>query len=484
MIKVHQKIGSRACPLRVAIIGSGPAGFYTVNHLVKQKDLTVEMDMFDRLPTPFGLVRAGVAPDHQKDKSVVRAYARCASHPGFRFYGNVEYGRHFSLRDLEEHYHQVIFTTGASVDRDLGIEGEQLAGSHSATEFVAWYNGHPDFAHSRFDLSRESVAIVGMGNVAMDVARILCKSYEALRQTDIADHALEALRKSKVKHVYLLGRRGPAQAAFTHPEINELGNLPEVDLVISKEEAMLDQLSQEKLLSEPDKNVEKNVALIHEFAGRPVSGKPRRLGIRFLVSPVEILGLDGRVSAIKVVRNEIHKTADGQIVAKPTKDEETIPVDLVFRSVGYRGLALPGVPFNESWGTIENEKGRVRTSDGSFVQGLYAAGWIKRGPTGVIGTNKTCARESVNCMLEDLLAGIHLEPTSTSPEVIETLIRARQPDVVSYQGWEKIDRIELDKGALADRPRIKFTDISAMLAVTGNGAAKDSDGIVDKISDE
>ncbi len=482
MVKVHQKIGSAACPLRVAIIGSGPAGFYTVNHLIKQKDLVVQMDMFDRLPTPFGLVRAGVAPDHQKDKSVVRAYARCASHPGFRFYGNVEYGRHFSLTDLKEHYHQVMFSTGASVDRDLGIEGEQLSGSHSATEFIAWYNGHPDFTHCQFDLSRENVAIVGVGNVAMDVARILCKSYEELRQTDIADYALEALRASKVRNVFLLGRRGPAQAAFTPPEIGELGNLPETDVVISKAEAILDVASRDSLLGKPDKNVEKNVALIREYAERQVSGKPRKLTIRFLVSPVEILGMDGRVSAIKIVRNEIHKSSDGRIIAKPTTNEEIIPVALVFRSVGYRGVALPGIPFDESWGTIDNEKGRVRSSDGIQVKGLYAAGWIKRGPTGVIGTNKTCARESVDCMIEDLAAGIHLEPTQIKPETIDSVIRIRQPDLVSYEGWEKIDRVEQNKGALADRPRIKFTDISAMLAVSGEAVGEADGGAIDKVS--
>jgi ferredoxin/flavodoxin---NADP+ reductase len=457
-------VGSEDNPLRVAIIGSGPAGFYTVSNFGKHKELNVEMDMFDRLPTPFGLVRAGVAPDHQKDKSVVRAYAKSAVNPNFRFYGNVEYGTDITLDDLKQHYHQVIFTTGAPVDRDLGIPGQDLEGSHSATEFVAWYNGHPDFADKKFDLTQENVAIVGIGNVAMDVARILCKTHEELAETDIADYALEALKNSKVKNVYLLGRRGPAQAAFTAPEIKEMGELVDADVSISTEEAAVDADSRADMETNPDKNVEKNVAYIDEYSQREQTGKSRLLTIRFLVSPTELLGND-RVEAMKMVKNEAYRSDDGSIRPRATSAEEEIQVGLVFRSVGYRGAALPEVPFHENWGTIENDKGRVTTSDGDQLTGMYTAGWIKRGPSGVIGTNKTCAQETVNCMVEDLESGDHFSPVDASPEAMESLIRERQPDFVTYAGWEKIDAEELARGEAAGRPRVKLTSIQEMVDI-------------------
>ncbi len=298
------KVGSESNPLRVAIIGSGPAGFYTVSNFLKQTDLTVEMDMFERLPTPFGLVRAGVAPDHQKYKTVTRAYDKSAQHSSFRFFGNVEYGTDITLDDLKAHYHQIMFATGAPSDRNLGIPGEELTGSHSATDFVAWYNGHPDCTDFEFDLSQESVAVIGLGNVAIDVARILCKTDEELAKTDMADYALDALRKSKVKNVYVLGRRGPAQAAFTPPEIKEMGELDDADVFVPVGEATLDPASLAELDASGDKNVKKNVAVIEEFAQRTEQDKSRHLTIRFLVSPTELMGENGTVSAIKIVKNE------------------------------------------------------------------------------------------------------------------------------------------------------------------------------------
>ncbi len=460
-------VGSEQNPLRVAIIGSGPAGFYTVSNFGRHKEIHVEIDMFDRLPTPFGLVRAGVAPDHQKDKSVVRAYAKSAAKPNFRFYGNVEYGRDISLDDLKQHYHQVIFTTGAPVDRDLGIPGQDLAGSHSATEFVAWYNGHPDFADKEFDLSQENVAIIGVGNVAMDVARILCKTYDELAETDMADYALKALKDSKVKNVYLLGRRGPAQAAFTAPEIKEMGELVDADVTISIEEAALDEDSRAYMEANPDKNVDKNVAYITEYSQREQTGKSRLLTIRFLVSPTELLGGE-KVESLKLTKNEAYRSEDGSIRARATVIEEEIPVGLVFRSVGYRGAPLPEVPFHESWGTIENDKGRIQTKEGERLSGMYTAGWIKRGPTGVIGTNKTCARETVNCMVEDLESGAHFNPANPAPEAMEALLRKRQPDFVTYAGWEKIDAEELSRGEATGRPRVKLTNIQTMVDIAQN----------------
>ncbi len=460
-------VGSKDNPLRVAIIGAGPAGFYTVSNLVKKKDLHVKMDMFERLPTPFGLVRAGVAPDHQKDKSVVRAYAKSANHPDFRFFGNVEYGKHIHLDDLKAHYHQVVFTTGAPVDRDLGIPGEDLAGCHSATEFVAWYNGHPDFADRQFDLEQESVAIVGIGNVAMDVARILCKTWEELAETDMADHALEALKHSKVRNVYLLGRRGPAQAAFTPPEIKEMGELPDADVTVPEAEAALDPVSLRAMEAGPDRNVEKNVAFIREYAGRQPTGKRRLLTIRFLVSPVELQGTDGRVERVRLARNEMYEAGDGSIRARPTDETEELPAGLVFRSVGYRGAPLPDVPFRDDWGVIINDRGRIQSEDGRPLRGMYTAGWIKRGPTGVIGTNKTCAQETVNCMVEDLEAGVYFDCDEGAGDSMENLVRERQPAFVSYADWEKIDAAEVARGEAENRPRVKFTRIEDMLAVAG-----------------
>jgi len=461
------KVGSSENPLRVAIIGAGPAGFYTVSNLLKQTDLTVEMDMFDRLPSPFGLVRAGVAPDHQKYKTVIRVYNKSAQSPNFRFYGSVKYGEHIHLSDLQQHYHQVVFTTGAPTDRSMGIPGEELAGSHSATDFVAWYNGHPDYVDYQFDLSRTRAAIVGLGNVALDVARILCKTSAELAQSDMADYALEALKQSNIQEVYILGRRGPVQAAFTTPEIREMGELEDTDVVVLKEDALLDPLSRAGLWK--DKNGQKNTEIIKEFAQRPLSGKNRKLTFRFLVSPTEIIaGESGRVGAVKIVKNEAYKSGDGSVRARATGQFETLPVDLIFRSVGYRGVALPAIPFNESWGTIENKKGRIINPDTNQPQkGLYTAGWIKRGPTGVIGTNKTDAQETVNCMMEDLQADGVFTPSKPQVEAAAELIGERQPQFISYSDWLLIDAEEIARGKEAGRPRVKFTSVEEMLAVLG-----------------
>lgn len=459
------KAGTESNPLRVAIIGSGPAGFYTVSNLLKHKALHVEFDMFDRLPTPFGLVRAGVAPDHQKDKSVQRAYDKSAQSANFRFYGNVEYGTDITLEDLKRHYHQIMFTTGAPFDRNLGVPGEDLQGSFSATEFVAWYNGHPDFADRHFDLTQENVAIVGIGNVAMDVARILCKTYDELAVTDIADHALEALKNSKVKNVYILGRRGPAQAAFTPPEIKEMGEFADADVTVPAAEAELDPASQKALDEGDDKNAVKNVDKVREYAARPQEGKSRLLTIRFLVSPVELLGKGGKVTGIRVVKNELVASDDGSIRPKATQVEETLPVGLVFRSVGYKGKPLPSIPHHDSWGTILNEAGRVVDDAGSQVTGLYTAGWIKRGPTGVIGTNKTCAQETVGCMVEDLAAGRINEPQEPAVAAAAAMVAGKQADSVSYTEWLKIDAEEVAKGEAQGRPRVKFTRVAEMVAL-------------------
>ncbi|MEC8299797.1 MAG: FAD-dependent oxidoreductase [Pseudomonadota bacterium] len=457
------EIGSTKNPLRVAIIGSGPAGFYTVSNFLKNKELVVEFDMYDRLPTPFGLVRAGVAPDHQKDKSVQKAYDKNAQLPNFRFFGNVEYGSDITIEDLRKHYHQVMFSTGAPFDRNLGIPGENLDGCFSATEFVAWYNGHPDFADRKFDLSQENVVIVGVGNVAMDVARMLCKTHKELSVTDVADHALVALKNSKVKNVYILGRRGPAQAAFTPPEIKELGEFEDADVTIPLEEAKVDAAS--LALIENDKNALKNINFISEYAERTIQGKSRLLTIRFLVSPVEVIGVDGKVKSVKVVKNKLVENQDGTVRPVASEETENIPAGLIFRSVGYKGKPLTDIPYDENSGTILNNSGRVVNSDGVPVCGLYTAGWIKRGPSGVIGTNKTCAQETVARMIEDIGTGKVNIPEDPSIRGVEDLINGIDSAVVTYPEWQNIDRSELQRGEAQGRPRVKYTDVDEMISV-------------------
>ena len=461
------ELGSESNPLRVAIIGAGPTAFYAAEHLFKQKEVVIEVDMYDRLPTPFGLVRGGVAPDHQKIKSVTKAYDRTAANPRFRFYGYVEFGSDITLDDLKKHYHHFIFTTGAQTDRSLGIPGEELEGSHAATVFVAWYNGHPDYRNLKFDLSRERAAVVGVGNVAVDVARILCRTPEELAATDIADYAEKALRESRIKEVYMLGRRGPAQAAFTNPEIKELGEMPGADIVILPEEAELDSLSKQSV--EEDKSTARKVEIIQDFAGRKASGKPRKLILRFLVSPVELTGNDaGEVARMRIVKNELYATDTGTLRPRATEAFEELPVGLVFRSVGYRGVPLPGVPFHEKWGVILNEKGRVIDPNTKKpVTGLYTAGWIKRGPSGVIGTNKPDALETVNCMMEDLANGSTLTPSAPEPSAVEDLVRGRKPNFVSWKDWQRLDEIEVSKGEKEGRPRVKFTTVEEMQEALG-----------------
>jgi ferredoxin--NADP+ reductase len=467
---VNQQSASQ--PLRIAIIGAGPAGFYVADHLLKKKDLDIEVDMFDRLPTPFGLVRFGVAPDHQKIKNVAKVFDKVAQHPRFRFFGHVELGKHISLADLKEHYHQIVYTVGAASDRHMNIPGEYLQRSSPATDFVAWYNGHPDYRHLQFDLSQQRVAIVGMGNVAVDVARILCLSGEELAQSDIADYALEALSSSKVKEVYILGRRGPAQAAFSVPELKELGKLATTQVRVLADEAELDQLSQADLEANPNRAAQHKVEVLQGYAAAPTGDKAKTLTIRLLVSPTELIAdADGGVASMTLVKNQLYKTDNGQLRPKATDQTETLPVGLVFRSVGYRGVPLADVPFNDDWGVIANEDGRVIDGQSKQVQvGQYTAGWIKRGPTGLIGSNKPDAMETVECMLGDFAAGKTIKPAKGIAAAAEAMVRAHQPDYFSYADWHALDAHELAAGDAVGRPRIKLTSIEQMQAVR-NGSA-------------
>ena len=445
-------------PLRVAVVGSGPAGFYAAGALLAH-DPPVEVDVFDRLPTPWGLVRLGVAPDHPKIKSVSRAFEKIAQRPGFRFFGNVDVGRDVSHEELAEYYDAVIYAYGAQADRRMGIPGEDLPGSWAATEFVAWYNGHPDFQDIPFDLSSERAVVIGNGNVAVDVARMLALTSEEISPTDTTDDAIAAILGSGIEEIVVLGRRGPVQAAFTTPELQELRELAGADLVVDPADLELDPVSA-ATLEEDTALARRNVEVLREVIAAPTTGKEKRVALRFCVSPVAIVGTE-RVEAVEVVRNALVADESGQIRAVPTDSRETIPCGMVLRSVGYRGTEISGVPFDERRATIRNDQGRVVDEDGAPVPGLYCAGWIKRGPSGVIGTNKKDATETVELLLADAEAG--LLPTRGESDIIEVL-SARGVEPVGYAGWEAIDAVERARGEEQGRPRVKLCRWDELIA--------------------
>lgn len=454
------ELGTATRPLRVAIVGSGPSGFYAADALFKSK-LDVHVDMYDRLPTPYGLVRGGVAPDHQKIKNVIRVYEKVANtNPNFAFFGNVTIGRDLSVDELRRHYDAVLFTCGAETDRRLGIPGEDLPGSYTATEFVGWYNGHPDFRERDFDLSGKVAVIIGQGNVAMDVSRILAKTRGELETTDIADYALDALASSGVREIYVIGRRGPVQAKFTPPEIREIGELEDCDPVVAAADLELNEASRAELDAPESNHHRKNFDVMSEFARRSEPGKTKRYHLEFLLSPVELRG-EGRVQQVVLRKNRLAGEAFNQW-SESTEETRVLDCDIFFRSVGYRGLAIPGVPFDEKKGIFPNRQGRITEGD-EVVPGMYAAGWIKRGPSGIIGTNKPDSQATVEVLLEDLASLAPCErPDSES--VRETL-RERGVRVVDFADWQRIDAAEVERGKAVGKPREKFATVSEMLAV-------------------
>ncbi len=456
-------------PVRVAVVGSGPAGFYAADALLKAEP-PAEVDVYDRLPTPWGLVRLGVAPDHPKIKDVSRAFERIAARPGFRFVGNVEVGRDVAHDELMRFYDAVVYSVGAQTGRHLGIPGEELAGSWGAVEFVAWYNGHPDFQDVPFDLNVDCAVVVGAGNVALDVARMLALTEDELAPTDTTDAAIEAIVRSPLREIVVLARRGPAQAAFTTPELKELGELAGADILVDAAELELDPAS--AAFAESDTNAGRNMEVLRAFAARKPAGKPRAVRLRFCVSPVAIEG-DGRVEAVEIVRNRLEADERGGVRAVATDDRESIPAGLVFRSVGYHGVALEGVPFDERRGTMTNDDGRV-VRDGGQVQGVYCAGWIKRGPTGVIGTNKKDATETVHHLLEDAAAGLLPEAAEPDPAAPLGLLAERGVEVVLYAGWEALDAAEKVAGEQRGKPRVKLVTWDGLLAAA-RGAAEQVD---------
>jgi ferredoxin--NADP+ reductase len=445
--------------VRVAIIGSGPAGSYAASHLLRHTATEVHVDLYERLPTPWGLVRAGVAPDHPKIKSVTNLYERTAEHPRLRLFANVEFGHHLTLADLRGHYHAIVYAVGTPTDRAMGIPGEHLPGSHSATDFVGWYNGHPDFCDLSFDLSGERVIVIGAGNVALDVARMLVLTRAELEVTDVADHALEALASSGVREVVVVARRGPAQAAFTNPELRELGELSDADVVVD-----LAELGSAEAVPDPsaDATAKRNVEILGDYATRALAGKPKQVVLRFLLSPLELNGAD-RVESVTFARNALEAGPDGVLAAHATSERIELPAQTVFRAIGYRGTPLIDVPFDSQRGLIANDHGRVR-------RGEYVVGWAKRGPSGVIGTNKKDANDTVDRLLEDLAAGRLLDPPPISDAALEEFVRSRQPELVDYARWRSIDLHERGRGEPAGRPRVKLTRVEELLGVLSDGA--------------
>ncbi|MGN2635748.1 FAD-dependent oxidoreductase [Nocardia takedensis] len=445
--------------LRVAIVGAGPAACYAADELLRRAD--VEIEMFDRLPTPYGLVRAGVAPDHAGTKTVAELFETAFRRDTLQYHLNVEIGTHLTHTELRNHHHAVLYAVGASSDRRMNIDGEDLPGSHSATEFVAWYNGHPDYADRTFDLSNERAVIVGNGNVALDIARVLTVDPDTLAKTDIADHALAALRESGIREVVVLGRRGPLQAAYTTPEFLALTHLHGVDIIIDDTDLTLDHTSRTQL-DDPDiePSLKLKYTLAQEYAAGPRNPNNKRIVFRYLASPTRIHG-EQRVQSLEFVHNELIDD-NGHLTAQPTGHTETLDTGLVLRSIGYKGTPVPDLPFDDARGVVPNHHGRVTDTDGTPIPGVYVSGWIKRGPRGVIGSNRVDSEETVEQLLADFMAGKLTAPTGDRAALRE-LVSQRQADVVNRAGWKAIDAAEKAAGKAGGRPRVKFTTLEDLL---------------------
>ncbi|HEY1313180.1 MAG TPA: NAD(P)-binding protein [Steroidobacteraceae bacterium] len=455
-------LGSAENPLHVAIVGSGPSGFYAAEALLKSS-LTVRVDMIERLPVPFGLVRYGVAPDHPRLKQPTLVFDKIAQSPGFTFLGNVTVGRDISLEQLQSTHHAVLFACGAESDRRLGLANEDLPGSHTATEFVGWYNGHPDYCERTFDLSSETAVIIGQGNVAIDVARILGKSVDELRSTDMAEHALDALAHSRVRDIHIIGRRSPAQASFTFKELRELGELRGCVTRVAAEDLQLNPASLAELEDKTNFNAAKNVEILQSWTLHGAATADKRIWFHFLQSPVALSGKQ-RLERVTLEKNSLAGPPFGQ-TAQGTGVSLDLSCGLLFRSIGYRGLPLPGVPFDATKGVFPNTAGRI-----SDTLGLYAAGWIKRGPSGIIGTNRADAVASVQSLLADV-PRLDSRPKSGSEGVYAALARIESP-VLSYGDWRRIDAEEQRRGEAIGKPREKITRVSDMLALAASPLAE------------
>ena len=455
-------IGTEENPLLVAIVGSGPSGFYAAEALIKS-DVKVKVDILERLPSPYGLVRSGVAPDHQKLKQVIALYQKTADSADFNLIANVNVGTDITIKELCETHHAVIITSGAETDRKLGIPGEDLDGSYTATEFVGWYNGHPDYRDREFDLSHEVAVIIGQGNVAADVSRILSKTIDELKHTDIAQHALDVLAESKIREIHVIGRRGPAQAKFTPKELREFGELSDCNSIVHAEDMTLNPESEQELQEKSNIGSKKVYEQFCEFSKRESDDKKsKNCHFKFLMGPKELIG-ESKLEKVILEKNQLSGEAFKQS-ARGTGETIELEAGILFRSIGYRGVPIADVPFHESWGTIPNEKGRVTDNDGNIVPKLYTAGWIKRGPSGIIGTNRACSVETVDCLLEDLTKLDDGAPKSGAKGVC-SILDANQIKHISFDDWKKIDIKEVELGEPKGKPREKFTYVDEMLAI-------------------
>jgi ferredoxin--NADP+ reductase len=455
-------------PIRIAIIGSGPAGFYLADALLKHAEAEIHVDLFERLFAPYGLVRYGVAPDHQKIKSVTRVFDKIAQHPRFRFFGNVTVGKDVSLPELLERYHQVAFCTGCEDARDLGIQGEHGRGSHSATQFVAWYNGHPELRQYEVSLATRAAAVVGIGDVSMDLTRMLLKPISALSQTDCVDYALDVFRQSQVQSVHILARRGPAEARFADKELRDISELEGVAIHVDK--ALVAEALEDASHPNDVKRKLEFLLSLAEHAEEHGRSATKHVHLQFLCSPKHIQLVDGRVAGLVVERNRLVPDGKGGLMAQGTGSEETLDVGLVFRAVGYRGRPLTGVPFDERSGIIPNVDGRVtRERGGEVLPRVYAAGWIKRGPSGVIGTNKGDATDTAQHMLADLAAKRAALPAGLG--AIDTLLAERGVRLVTFIDWQKLDKLESERGKQHGRPRAKFVSVEECRSAL-DGAAR------------
>ncbi|MBT7953290.1 MAG: NADP oxidoreductase [Gammaproteobacteria bacterium] len=455
-------IGTEEHPLQVAIVGSGPSGFYACEALLKS-DICVNINMLERLPVPYGLVRSGVAPDHPKLKQAIKVYARIAESPRFKLLANVKVGLDLSVAELTESHHAVIFANGAETDRKLGVPGEDIPGSHTATEFVGWYNGHPDYRDKVFDLKSETAVIIGQGNVAADVARILAKSVDELKHTDIAEHALDTLAESNIKDIYVVGRRGPAQVKFTPKELREFESLELCQTIIDSEEMLLNPESAMELEDKSNSAQRKIYEQLSKLAALEHSNKPRNCHFTFLKSPKELLG-SGHLEKVVFEHNQLSGDALQQS-ARGTGETLELETGLLFRSIGYRGIAMPSLPFDEQRGLIPNMDGRISENQ-QALPGLYVTGWIKRGPTGIIGTNRADSVATVQSLLEDLQT-LDTGTEKSGADGVCNLLQTRNVRYVSFEEWEKIDQSEIDRGQPKNKPREKYTYINEMLDLLG-----------------
>ncbi|BBH67687.1 pyridine nucleotide-disulfide oxidoreductase [Actinoplanes sp. OR16] len=442
-------------PLRVAVIGAGPAGIYAADHLIKASE-TVTVDIFDKLPTPYGLIRYGVAPDHPRIKEIVNALTRILNNERIRFIGNVEYGTDVKPEELSRFYDATVIATGAEKDRNLDIPGIDLQGSFGAADFASWYNGHPDVPRE-WPLEATEVAVIGAGNVAIDVARILAKTADELLVTEIPDNVYQGLKASPVTDVHLFSRRGPAQVKFTPQELRELDHSPNVEVIIHPEGIEFDEGSLQAMRD--TRHVKMCVDILQNWAVRDPRDRPRRLHLYFLQAPVEVLGEDGKVVGLRTETQEL--TGDGWV--RGTGEFTDWNVQAVYRAVGYLSTALPDLPFDTKTGTIPHEAGRILDLDGEHIPGMYTTGWIKRGPVGLIGHTKGDANETIQSLLAD--ADKLPAPVDPTHEGVLDYLRGRGLDITDWEGWQKLDAHEVGLGEPHGRKRVKVVPRDEMTGI-------------------